>query len=1137
MLSLCLLCSPFALGQQGGGIVTGSVRDTSGAVVPGAAIQVRNVATGRVFDTVTDGSGNFTTPSLQVGIYTVTASLNGFKRTIQRNVVVQTDTRPQVNLVLQVGATSNTVEVSGAAAAMNTSTPAVGTVIAHKAVANLPLNGRNALALVIETPGVRSNGGNNFQGFADRGTLLSAVSINGGPSGLNGNLLDGANNLQTYYGEISINPDVDAIQEFNVETGVLPAEDGFTLGGLINMTTRSGTNSYHGSIYEFLRNDALDARNYFLAPTARKPELRYNQYGGALGGPIQHDKTFFFANYEGYRYLSSSVIVGTVPTPQERTGDFSDLFGTNGKLIPLYNPSTTSPNPSGPGFVRSPYPGNVITDPLDPVAVNIQKTVYPEPNRTPTNALTHANNYEATVPNHRSMQQALGRIDHTFSEKQTAFLRYAYYNSQTDNGGSNGSFYTAPEVTFRNDSLTNQSAIIADTYSFSPTLVNEFRLAGNRTYFPFVEESYNQGWPQKLGMPANVPSTTFPKIDGNGMPTMQSGTVGIRASTNIQVIDIVGKVLGAHSLRMGLNWQINRGNNFQMTNPSGDFSFSSALTGNPQAPQGTGSGYASFLLGDVASATIGTYLGEAERNYSISGFAEDSYHATQRLTLSLGLRYDFQKAPVEQNNGYSNFNPYVTNPLNGFLGEMQYAGVDGAPRSFRKSAYHDFGPRIGFAMDVFGNGKTSLRGGYGIYYATTFAVGYFGNTAGFAQTNTSYTAPGGNTNFPAFKLQDGLPSPPIQPLGAKLGPSGFLGTAVSYEEPRGVTPMSQQYNLMVQQEIPYHIVLEAGYLGNYGTHVAAGSYNINQLNPQYLSLGTKLQNQVPNPYVGKVPGSLGGPTISMQQSLLAYPYYTSVSVSNPRDGIFHSNALELSATRQTSSGLMFVVGYTMSKLMDFSVLAPINYNGVSSTVGVVGYQNSFDRMAEYSLDPSDVSQIASISFVYQLPAGRGQRFLTGVGGLANRLIGGWQINGIVQLQTGTPLTITGANNNAATRPNFVQGVSPKLKHPSINQWFNTAAFVNPPSYTYGNVPRALGNVRGPGMDLWDLSLFKTTQIHDQLALQFRLESFNTFNHPTFGLPNMSFVPGANGLNASGSFGSISHADDGRAVQLALKLLF
>lgn len=583
-----LLVRP-AIAQVEGGIITGSVHDSNGAALPDAAIDVFNVATGEHLKLSSNGNGDFTTPTLRAGTYNITASRAGFKSAVQSGIILEIGHSPAANLVLEVGATSESVEVSAAPPAMNTTTPKVATVVESRPIAELPINGRDALALAITTPGVHSTAGTNQEGFADRGTLLSAMVINNGPNSMNGILIDGANNLIEYSEEISINPTVDAIQEFTVLSGVMPAQYGFTAGGIINMATKSGTNAIHGTAYEFLRNDAFDARDYFLSPTSRKSELRYNQYGGSVGGPIRRNKLFYFGNYEEFRYIASQVAIGTVPTLLQRQGDFSQTYGTNGALIPIYDPATTVANPSGSGYVRSSFatPNVIPSGRIDPVALAIQNVLYAKPNRTPSNTVTQSNNFEASIPNHRQMRQVLGRVDGQISDRHTVFARYAYYKFFTDNGGGIRSYLVAPQVVYRPDNLLNQAGIFGDTFMFSPRLANEFRMAVNRTDFTFINASYKQGWPQKLGFPSIVPSDGFPVITGNGLPAVNV-TVGLRTATNPQLWDTVSLIKGAHSFDVGIDWRLRRGVNSQSNDPSGNFSFSSLLTGNPQSQSGTG---------------------------------------------------------------------------------------------------------------------------------------------------------------------------------------------------------------------------------------------------------------------------------------------------------------------------------------------------------------------------------------------------------------------------------------------------------------------------------------------------------------------------------------------------------------------
>jgi len=1134
MLLVCfLVCrAPFARAQQGTGNIAGTVVDTTGAVVPNADLAIQNVQTQRVTHLTTNGTGFYNSPALNVGSYLVTVTQAGFKVS-QAHVTVDVDKRVEANFTLSAGATDQIVEVTSSPPAMNTTSATLGTVLGAKSIHELPLNGRNALALVTLTPGVRNNMGATQQGFGNRGVFLSATSINGSPTGSNGYILDGQNNLQAITGEVVINPTVDAIEEFKVQSGVMSAQYGYTAGGVVNLVSRSGTSKFHGTVYEFLRNDAFDAKNYFTAAGHAIPELRYNQFGAALGGPAIRNRLFFFGNWEEYHYIAGTPQYLSVPTADERKGNFSHLRDSSGAVIPIYDPATTQPNGSN-GYTRSEFAGNVIpTSQLDPVALAIQDDYYPLPNNTSGlyNSVTEANNFLFVPKTQILSRQALGRVDFHISESNNGFVRYGYSDNQTNNGAASStavpSLYPNPIAANRNDDMLSQSLAIGDTHVFSSTLFNDVRVAALRVTFPFKAASAGLGLPQKLGLPDSVPGFTLPVVS-NGLPAF-NGTVGFRATTNPQITDTVSKTIGTHQITFGADIRYYIGSNFQQNAPSGTYNFASALTADPQTNAG-GSTYATLLLGAVSSASLTVTGGETDRSFDTSFFVQDDWQAMRRLTINAGLRYDYQQQPYEQNNGYSNFAPDAINPLNGFKGAMRYASSK--DRNFISDNYHDFGPRLGFALDLTGANKTILRGGYGIYYPPTFTIST-GLTNGFASTSTSYNPVG--PNVPAFQFYAGLPTPPIQPLGAALGPSGFLGQSVSFKQSRTLTPMSQQWTLSLEQQLPWQIVVEGTYVANRGTHFPEGSLNINQLDPSYLSLGNALQNQVPNPYAGKVPGVLGNKTITRQQSLLAYPYYSTVSNSLPHEGSYNGQYLEISAQKRSVKGLTLIFGYTAGKLLDDSIYSALSY--LSAATNIYGFQNIYNPHAEYSLDPTDVSQRATISALYDLPFGANERFRAH-NRVVDGIIGGIQLNTIAVFQTGFPLAISGANNNAATRPNFVPGVSPKLSQRSALKWFNTAAFVNPPNYTYGNVPRTLANLRAPGTNNIDLSLFKTAPLPRGASLQFRVEAFNAFNHVNLGAPNTSFTAGgANGGNANGNFGVINTAGSSRNVQLALKLMF
>lgn len=1130
-----LLASLPAAAQQGRGTISGTITDASGASVPAANVRIVNTATNAATAVVSNDEGYFTAPALPVGIYSVTAEKTGFKRLAQSNITLQVDGRISLNLVMEVGATAESIEVTAEAPLVDVGSATVGKVVENRRIAELPLNGRNALALVMLTPGVKSQAGPTNSGFVDRGTALSAISINGGPSSLNSFILDGGNNNSAYLADVNVNPTVDAVEEFKVQSNTMSAEFGFTAGGVVNIVTRSGTNQFHGSGTYFVRNDAFDARRAY---TASKEVFRYHQYGGTIGGPIKlpklydgKDRSFFFFNYEGWQNKRNRSNILSVPIEEQRNGNFSRLFNANGTLIPIYDPATTVANPNGSGFIRQAFPGNIIpSNRLDPVSQQMLQ-FFPLPNQAPLNAFTNSNNWIGQVSENRDMTQFTTKIDHRFSEKNTLSGRYMYYKHFNDNGLA-GSL-PDPNVRARLDNYKNYNILLNDTHSFTPTLLNELRVGVTRQAFPFTAYSYGQDWPQKLGLPSNVPADTLPRIDA-GLPGFGAFTVGLRGGTTWQFFDMATKIVRSHTLKAGVDVRVQQANNYQREVPSGQFNFPAGLTGNPQNQAGTGSQFATFMLGTVGSATQIRYSGESQAAKSYSVFIQDDWKASRRLTLNLGLRWDHQQPPFERNCGTSTFNPSLTNPETGLPGRMTYACVDYG-RTYLQPRYNDLGPRFGFAYDVTGRGRTVIRGGYSIFYPQIFYRDFFGTTAGFANTSTAFLPPNNNTNLPAFNFKDGYPTRYAEPLGAALGPSFLVSQGVNWDQPNEKTPQSQQWTVSLQQQLPGKWLIDAAYSANMGSHLAASGYDFNQLDPQYNSLGLSLQDQVSNPYAGRVPGALGGATISRSQSLRPFPYYTTVNVRAPRTGMSNYHALLVSVERRLSSGFAILGSYTFAKLISDSAIVPSNFGAVE--VGSDnGYQNGkYDRRAERSIDPTDVANRLVISGIYELPFGRGRKFANS-NAVADKIIGGWQLNAITTLQGGLPLVIRGANNFLANRPNST-GVSAKLDNPTPERWFNTDAFINPANFTFGNVGRTLPDVRGPGVVNFDISAIKDTQILERLRLQFRAEMFNIFNHTNYGNPGQSFSAGPDGRNQSATFGVITSARDPRIIQFGARLIF
>jgi outer membrane receptor protein involved in Fe transport len=1124
-LLVSVLSAGMLLGQQGSGTISGIVTDPQNAAVAGADVRVRNTGTNSVFRTKANEQGYFTAPGMSVGEYEVVTERPGFKRSVRSGITLQVNQTAQVDVRLEIGQVADTVEVVGEAPVVNTSNATVGEVIENRRVRDLPLNGRGALALTLLTSGVISNAGPTNSGFGDRGIQISSVSINGSPNSMNAQMLDGSNNILSYVGEVGVPPAVDAVEEFKVQSGTMSAEFGFTAGGTINLVTKSGTNRIKGSLYEFLRNDKFDARNTF-APN--KLPFRYNQYGGTIGGPIRKDKTFGFFNFEDYKSRRSSPRIASVPLANWREGDFSNLYTVAGAVIPVYDPATTRNNPNGTGQVRDIFPGNVVPKSrFDPIAPKIV-AFWPSPNRAPQNAFTQAQNFQDAGRSTIDWRQWNFKVDHRFSERNSMFVRYT---SAQHKPGSDSYFLDPTVGENRYDDQVNRNGVVSDTHTFSPTLINDLRVGIMRQSFIFVAANFGQEWPKKLGLPPIVPQDQMPQLNF-GYGSIGGGAAGNRASLNWDIQDMVTKVARNHTLKIGYNHRILQGGNLQGAAMSGSFQFA-GLTTNPQVPAATGSNMAQFLLGEVSSASIDRILGNTWAGYSASAFVQDDWKLGRRLTFNMGFRYDFQQKPYERNNGQINFDMNATDPVSGFRGKTVYAGVDGQPRTFLKEDYNDFAPRFGFAWDAFGSGQTVIRGGYGIFYPPIFWRNFLGNTQLFTTTSTAYAALGPGQR--AFRFAQGFPTAPLESPGSKLGPSALLGQGVSVTEDDPTTPMTQQWNFSVQQQWKGWLI-DATYAANKGNHFNASGYSVNALAPaERLRLGRTLLDVLPNPLAGKVPGGLGAATVSRERTLLPFPHYNGVSIRNPRYGNYNSHQLQLNVKRRMAKGLLVHWAFTGGKKISDGVAVPVDFGPVEQT-NDNGFQDSVtNRQLNKSVDPADVSRRSVISMLYELPFGRG-KWLNPNNVVLSKIVGGWQLNMINVIQNGAPLTVRGATNFAADRPNST-GQSAALDNPTRTAWFRTDVFVNPPDYELGNVGRTIPDVRHPGAVNFDISLLKETTIRERFRVEFRAEAFNIANHVNLGLADDNFVPGTDGKNRSSTFGTVNSARDARIVQLGMKVIF
>ncbi len=1149
VVCLAILTTASIFAQSPQGTITGTVTDVNGGVIAGASVTALNPATNQKHTTTTSTDGVFALPALPIGLYEVTAVAQGFSTAKQTSVTLEVAQRLRLDFKLQVGAVTTTVEVTSDVSRVQTESSSLGSVVEAERIQSLPLNGRHVFNLVKLIPGVQPRN-RAADGFAEvDNQTFSQISFNGGSVYSNQVFLDGGANTVPVHNEISVVPMVDSVQEFKVQTNALAAEFGQTSGGVINVVTRGGTNEYHGSLYEFFRNDALDARNAFLTTrdpiTGRdKPILRYNQYGGTVGGPLPlprfgeggpaiisgKDRTFFFVGYERWNFRTANINRATVPTALERNGDFSNTRDGQGNVIRLYDPATTRANPAGSGFVRDVFPGNIVPrNRMDPLSLRLLQYL-PLPNVAPNNAFTNALNYLTLVGFPIDQAQTSVRIDHNFSERDKLFGRHTVTrNTRMNRAWNNGD----ADTDARDDQRDNHHFILSETHVFSPALINEFRGSVVRQDLLFQHPSFDQGFPAKLGFPAIFPQDAFPPINIDGMLPFGSGRGGFagghRRHHTIMLSDSVTWTTGKHVFKFGTDQRFNRLNFVNRLNPSGNFQFGGALTNNPLAPAGTGFGFATYLLGEVSGGSQSTRPFWSFHSASNGSYIQDDWKLKRRLTLNLGLRYDLATGPVERWNRSSNFDPFVTNSQTNTKGALLYAGVT-KDRHFTLPPKTNFGPRIGFAWDVMGDGKLAVRAGFGLVYSALESGDTAGDTAnslGFS-VDTAFVAPSGAPQK-AFQFSVG-PSSLLIPHGVIGGPSAFRGQNVRYQEVKQPTPYVQQWNLTVQRELGAKFVLTATYAGNRGVHLFGGNYNLNQLDPTNFSLGLTLQDQVPNPYRGQITvAPFLGATISRAQSLLPFPDYLSVNLlaNHGASSTYHS--FQFSAERRYFNGLSAQLSYTNAKQMSDSF--SIAGGGGGAGDFRIGRLN---RRLDRAIDEGDIAQRLTAAVVYELPFGKGKRFLQS--GVMNHIAGGWQTNTIVTWQSGQTLGVRGANNFTGINwPDMV--CDPTLEKRDANAWFNTSCFRNPANFVIGNVPRTLPSTRGPGFKDVALSVFRNVKLTEKWNLEIRGEAFNAFNFVNLGDPNVSFTPNAQGVNTNANFGKIIAAQNARRIQLGLRLSF
>jgi hypothetical protein len=1144
-----LLSAGVALPQSFTGSITGTVRDATGAAVPGVQITVVNVNTNEIRRTESGAVGGYTLPALPPGTYRLEAKRTGFKGFSRPNIIVSVNQQIAIDIALEVGEITQSVEVTAETPLLQATTSSLGQVVDNRRILDLPLVGRNTLALIGLTAGAQPVG--QFGGIPSRTNAYNQgfFSTSGSQVLTNETLVDGVPANAAVFNAPAFVPVPEAVQEFKVQTNNFSAEFGRTGGGVINIVMRSGDNQMRGSLYEFFRAENLDANNWFNNRAGRaKPHNVLNQFGGTAGGPIYvprvyngRDKSFWFFNYEGLRDRRGLTQLFTVPTVEQLNGDFSRTVNASGQLITIADPFTTARDASGQ-FVRQPFANNRIPASMfDPVAANVRR-FWPPPNTIGT--ATGANNFigNGSAPN--TQDQVTVRVDHTIRQAHKLFGRFSWSNVErgaVDFFG-NGAGWVNPGGGGVPLVFNARNAALEYTWTASPTVLANIRYGFVRQFVGKTPALTGIDL-TTLGFPAalndQVPLRALPAFQPSGFRAIAPATADLirRADNTHSLQGNLTKVTARHTLKVGVDGRYIPIGELQPSAPQGVFNFDGRFTSTDPLRLLPNSGHsiAAFLLGLPSSGSIDYNPAISISHRYFSWYVQDDIRVTHQLTLNLGVRYELETGRNERYNRLSWFDPSAPHPLaqatgiSGLRGGLRFVGVDGNPRRQNELDKNNFGPRFGFAYKL--SSRTVLRGGYGLFYLplTGDDTGRnLGAEGFFAATTFVSSLDGGIT--PADRLSNPFPRGLSQPLGSSQGLSTLIGQDIITVLRTNRSAYAQEWNFNIQQELPGNLLVDVAYAGNKGTKLPI-NVNLNQLPDQYLSLGSGLLAQVRNPFAPFISvGPLSAATVAQGQLLRPFPQFTNINARAIRAGssIYHS--AQFKAERRFSRGFSLLGAYTVSKMItDATSRLAINFSNP-------GYQNNNNLRLERSLGNVDIPQRLVVSYNFELPFGPGKALL-GAGGVAGKIFGGWQVNGITTIQSGPPLGLSTSANQTnsfggGSRPNN-NGTSAKITEGStvdrLNRYFDTSVFSQPAPFTFGNVARTLPDVREPGLVNFDFSVIKNTRVNERASVQFRAEFFNLLNNTNFGPPGTTF--------GTPTFGVIGSAADARIIQLGMKLLF
>jgi len=1037
--------------------ITGIVTDSTGAAVPGASIQAINQVNGLEYDTESNETGNYVLTALPIGRYDLTASTEGFQTLLRPNIALNAGSRARVDIELQVGSVTETVEVTAELPLLESETSSLGQAIENTTITQMPLNGRNYQELAVLTAGVLPSRRQNF--------VEDAFSVNGAGFDQNVFTLDGADNNNYFSGVVvasnqAVKPSIDAIQEFKMETHNYGAEFGRGGGAIVQVTTKSGTNENHGTAFEFLRNDKLDANDFFNSGRPQPP-FRQNQYGATFGGPIVKDRMFYFGSYEGTRIREKLTRLSIIPTPAQVRGDSSGI-------AEIYDPMSQAEDGTRLRFTNDTIP----QDRLDPVSAQMV-ALYPEPNRS------GRQNYLFNPARNRDDDKIDSKFDWRAATNHSLFVRFSHLNFDRLEPGnlplpaSGGN--TAVRFSRAKTGVVNWTAVIGGG------MVNELRIAYNRLSGGIDTPTQTQLW-KDFGFKG-----LFDREDINGLPDFRpSGyrTVGDRnfapdprKQDVRQIVESFSMTKGNHSLKMGVNIR-----NFVrwsgITNfARGRFFFNGQFTRAVAGVRGAGDGLADSLLGLTSSVRFSTPLNVRRHGYAYETYIQDNWKVTPKLSLNLGLRYEYQSPYVEQNDRAQNF---IIDPEDSRFGTLIPTGSGVEGRSFRKRDLNDWGPRIGLAYQV--TPKTVIRAGYGIFYVGTFRLPVLADP----------------TANPPFYLQNDIPSQVASATSRVVVRDGIPGDALNPDVIAGrslvgVWPfafrngMTNQWNFNFQQSLPGNSLVSLAYVGSNTVHTESGA-NLNQ----------------PEPAAGPI------------SARRWFPQFANIT-TNPAIGGANYQGLEAKFERRFSKGFSLLSGYTWSKTL----------------VKQLGQRTSYWHLApEKTVSSQHLPHRFFFAGVWDLPFGKARKYVTQ--GPLSHIIGGWQFSPIFEAQRGLPLSPSVAGNPANTtggqRPNRIRDGNLPRNERTPERWFDIGAFEVPARFTFGD--SAAWIIEGPGSVNLDMMISRTFELGERFSLDFRTEFFNVFNEAHFNFPN-----GTINRPAGGRISSTMECCPARQVQFGMKLIF